>query len=57
MKMPEPNLHEQDRDEAAPDPEKVSTPAGIAEDLEEMAEETGATADPEILANDRPQDH
>ena len=52
MDMPEPNSHERDSDETAPDPAKVSTPAGIAEDLEEMAEETGATADPEILAND-----
>jgi len=27
------------------DPEKQSTPAGIAEDLEERAEEEGATTD------------
>ncbi len=29
------------------DPEKQSTPAGIVEDLEEQAEEVGATTDEE----------
>ena len=28
------------------DPEKQSTPAGVARDLEEEAEETGASTDP-----------
>lgn len=29
------------------DPEKQSTPAGLTEDLEEEARETGATTDPD----------
>jgi hypothetical protein len=29
------------------DPEKQSTPAGLTQDLEEEAEETGATTDPD----------
>jgi hypothetical protein len=37
---PQPGSDEADRD-------KESTPAGVAHDLEALAEETGATTDPE----------
>jgi hypothetical protein len=36
--------HQPSSDEA--DPEKQSTPAGIVKDLEEAADEVGATTDP-----------
>jgi hypothetical protein len=37
--------HQAESDEA--DPETQSSPAGVARDLEEKAEEEGATTDPE----------
>ncbi len=40
----DPHPHQAGSDEA--DPEKLSTPMGVAGDLEERAEETGATTDP-----------
>jgi hypothetical protein len=36
--------HQSESDEA--DPEKQSTPAGVVQDLEEEAEDQGATAEP-----------
>ena len=36
--------HQPGSDEA--DPEKQTTPAGVVRDLEEMADETGASTDP-----------
>jgi len=37
--------HQAESDEA--DPEKASSPAGVARDLEEKAEEEGGTVDPD----------
>ena len=37
--------HQASSDEA--DPEKQSTPAGVVADLEQQAEETGATVEPD----------
>ena len=45
----DPHPQQPGSDEA--DRDKETTPAGIAHDLEEMAEETGATTDPETAAD------
>jgi hypothetical protein len=42
--MSDPHPHQAGSDEA--DPEKMSTPIGVARDLEEMAEDIGATTTP-----------
>ena len=40
------DLHPQQPESDEADPEKQTTPGGIAKDLEEKAEETGATTEP-----------
>lgn len=50
--MSDPHPHQAGSDEA--DPEKMSTPIGVARDLEEMAEYIGATVAPEEIDTDAP---
>lgn len=44
--------HQPESDEA--DPEKQSTPAGVVRDLEEAADDAGATVDDPAISSDDP---